>query len=130
MSTSPLPRELDARAALQLDITDSALVIAGCNACGHRFRFALALCPKCHSDEVISVEASGVGTLFTYSTSQPSGRAGAPGGISAVVQLAEGPKILSSIVECDTSDLRVGMSLKVARRTSPDPLAVPAFTIA
>ena len=55
------------------------------------------------------VECRGTGSIYTFSVMQ---RADPPYAI-AYVELAEGPKMMTNIVDCDFATLNVGMAVKV-----------------
>ncbi len=75
-------------------------------------------------------EASGRGTLYTYSTvymnDLPPFADRLPY-IAAAVDLAEGPRIMTNIVDADPADLRVGMALTVEFRVLDDSITAPFF---
>ena len=62
-----------------------------------------AICPFCFSDKTEWSEASGKGTIYTYSVMR---RAPVPYAI-AYVTLDEGPTMMTNIVDCDLDKLEV-----------------------
>ena len=48
--------------------------------------------------------------------------------VAAVVDLAEGPRMMTNVVDCDPDRLEVGMPLRVAYRELADDVTVPVFT--
>ena len=83
-----------------------------CGACGKAHWYPRAICPFCGSDKVEWRAASGRGTIYTFSVMR---RAKEPYAI-AYVTLAEGPAMLTNIVECDFDALRVGQTVSVVFR--------------
>ncbi len=92
------------------------LLIARCDSCGTVHHYPRPFCPSCWSENVAPIEASGRGTLYTYSTvyvnDLPPFAERLPY-VAAVVELEEGPRLMTNIEGCDTKDLAIGMSVHV-----------------
>src|SRR5215510_14960853 len=86
------------------------LMIGKCTACGQVYYYPRAICPYCLSDNTELQQASGNGTIYTYSVMR---RAPIPYAI-AYVTLAEGPTIMTNIVDCDLDAIRIGQAVRVA----------------
>jgi uncharacterized OB-fold protein len=71
------------------------------------------------------VEASGDGVLYSYTVTR--NRPPAEDYVIALVDLAEGVRMMSRVVDCDLADLRIGMALR-ARPGEVD--GVPAILFA
>jgi uncharacterized OB-fold protein len=95
------------------------LLIAGCGACGKVHHYPRPFCPHCWSDDVRPVRASGTGTLYTYSTvyanDLPPFRDRLPY-VAAIVELAEGPRVMTTIEGVQPDGLRVGMAVTASFR--------------
>ena len=70
------------------------------------------------------VEVSGKGKIYTYSTME---RANPPYCI-AYVELAEGPKMMTNIVGCDLSTVKIGMDVKLTFIDTENGPPMPFFT--
>lgn len=70
------------------------------------------------------IEASGTGTVYSFSVSE---RQGSPHCI-AYITLAEGPTVLSRVIDCDLSALRIGQAVRVVFVPSASGQKVPMFT--
>jgi len=102
---------------------ENRFVIPVCTACGKPHWYPRAICPFCASDKVEWRKASGRGTIYTFSIMR---RAKEPYAI-AHVTLAEGPTMLTNIVDCDFDQLRIGQAVTVVfKETENGPLA-PMF---
>jgi uncharacterized OB-fold protein len=106
------------------------LLIKKCNACGEVHHYPRPFCPSCWSEDVVWQEVSGGGTLYTYSTIfrndlEPFSAWGAY--VAAVVELDEGPRLMTNIVDAAPETLRVGMPVKVRYRDLTDEWAAPVF---
>ncbi|MEB8343958.1 Zn-ribbon domain-containing OB-fold protein [Streptomyces endophyticus] len=112
---------------------EGRLLLRHCGGCGRDHHYPREFCPFCWSEspeEVGWVDASGRATLYTWSVVHrndlpPFG--GRTPYTAAVVDLAEGPRMMTEIVECAEADLRMGMELTVAFREGGEGFAVPVF---
>jgi len=94
-----------------------------CNDCGRTHWYPRAVCPHCMSANTEWREASGRGTIYTYSVTR---RADPPYAI-AYVTLEEGPKMITNIVDCDLDALAVGQAVELVFKPSTGGQAVPMF---
>ena len=114
------------------------LLLRRCDSCGRAHHYPREFCPHCWSEDVVWEQASGDAVLYTWSVVHvndlPPFRDRLPY-IAAVVDLAEGPRMMTAVVGCDPATLRVGMALHVSLPTAgpgdatdPVPLAAPVFS--
>ena len=100
------------------------LLYKKCAACGEPHFYPRPHCPFCFSDKVEWQEASGRGTVYTYSVMR---RAPVPYAI-AYVTLAEGPTMMTNIVDCDLDKIRIGQQVRLVFKQSESGQPVPMFT--
>jgi uncharacterized protein len=98
-------------------------VVPVCTACGRAHWYPRAICPFCDSEKIEWRPASGRGTIYTFSVMR---RVKEPYAI-AHVTLAEGPTMLTNIVDCDFDKLRIGQSVAVVFKESENGQPVPMF---
>ncbi len=106
------------------------LRIQCCLDCGRPFFYPRTLCPNCGSEQVEWFTASGRATLYSYVINHRPARGfedETPYAI-AVVQLAEGPRMMTSItgVPATPEALVLDMPLRVAFEQRGD-MAIPVF---
>lgn len=109
---------------------DHRLLIRRCRACDKAHFYPRPFCPFCWSDDVEWEEASGRATLYTYSIVHRNDLPPFPDRVpyvAAVVDLAEGPRMMSNVVDCELDDLRIGMPLEVTFREETGEFSVPVF---
>jgi uncharacterized OB-fold protein len=104
--------------------TDGKLMIGKCNACGKVHYYPRAICPLCFSDRTELQQASGSGTIYTYSVMR---RAPVPYAI-AYVTLSEGATMMTNIVDCDLDNIRIGQQVRLVFKPSEGGPPVPMFT--
>lgn len=98
------------------------LAVPQCKACGRRHWYPRALCPFCFGD-VEWQPASGEATVYSYTVMR---RAKPPYAI-AYVTLAEGPTMMTNLVDCDFARIRIGMPVKVVFQAAQNGVLVPMF---
>ncbi|WP_329195684.1 Zn-ribbon domain-containing OB-fold protein [Streptomyces sp. NBC_01435] len=106
------------------------LLLRRCRACGRAHHYPREFCPHCWSEDVVWEPASGDATLYTWSVVHrndlPPFGARVPY-VAAVVDLAEGPRMMTQVVGCEESALAIGMALRVAFRQEEGEEAVAVF---
>ncbi|MFF8845891.1 Zn-ribbon domain-containing OB-fold protein [Streptomyces sp. NPDC015127] len=107
-----------------------ALLVRRCGDCGRAHHYPREFCPHCWSENVGWERASGRATLYTWSVVHRNDLP--PFGdrvpyTAALVELDEGPRMMTEVVACPAADLAVGMQLVAAFRTGDDGVTVPVF---
>ena len=100
------------------------LLVKRCTACGERHHYPRAICPFCGSDKTEWQDASGRGTIYSWSVLR---RVPAPFAL-AYVTLDEGPTIMTNIVDCDLDAIRIGQAVRLVFKPSDGGPPVPMFT--
>ncbi len=110
----PLPRP--GNPALTKPFWDAAkkhhLVLQRCKACSNLFFYPREVCPRCLSPELEWVPVSGKGRVYSYTiVHQPQHPAFEPDSpyIFAMIQLDEGPRMVSNMVDCPLDQVKVDM---------------------
>lgn len=98
-------------------------LIKRCTACGEAHWYPRAICPFCSSADTEWVEASGRGTIYAYSVMR---RVPEPFAL-AYVTLAEGPTMLTNIVDCDFDALHIDQPVQIVFKPSDGGPPVPMF---
>jgi uncharacterized OB-fold protein len=106
------------------------LLIKRCRSCGRAHFYPRPLCPVCWSEDVEWEQASGRATLYTYSVvyvnDLPPFRERVPY-VAALVDLDEGPRMMTNVVDCAADELHIGMPLQVTFRVETDEVTLPVF---
>jgi uncharacterized OB-fold protein len=106
---------------------DGQLVLQRCVACGEYQFYPRALCVAC-AGGTEWVDATGRGTLYTYTVIRQN-RSEAFASLSpyavGIVELDEGVRMMSNIVDCDVDGLQVGMALEVLILKAADDVGLP-----
>jgi uncharacterized OB-fold protein len=111
-------------------VRESRLLFRRCADCGRAHSYPRPFCPFCWSEDVPWEQASGRATLYTYSTvffnDLPPFNERLPY-VAAVVDLEEGLRLMTEIVDADPADLKLGMPLEVTFRPLDDTITAPFF---
>ena len=86
-----------------------------CETCGNTYFPLRSVCPKCRRDgKTIPLTLSGNGVVYTFSTIHvPSeGFEAYTPYVIGLIQLNEGPKVTSQIVDCKPEEVYIGMPVK------------------
>ncbi len=103
-----------------------------CADCGHVRWPPSNLCPVCHSLEARWIDSSGRGRIYTFTVYHvafhPAWKDKVPY-VTAVVELEEGPRFLSNIVDAHPQTLSIGMPVEVVWEEAGE-YFVPRFRVA
>lgn len=107
-------------------------VLQQCGGCGKFVYYPRAICPHCHADQLTWKDASGEGTIHTYTVARrgagPAFKDDAPY-VVALIDLKEGPRMLSNIVTDDVDGVQIGQQVKVVFDDVTDEITLPKFQV-
>ena len=105
------------------------LVVQRCATCGEWRWPPQPACPECWSDAYRWVETSGTGTIYSFTViHRPVDRDRFPGRyVLGIVELDEGPRMLTNLVDCSDDDLAVGTRVRVRFQSLDDECTVYPF---
>ena len=100
------------------DGTCGTLIGFRCRECGVSVFGPATFCQSCTSFEVEPVDLGTHGTLYSYTIVRipPAGWPGQVPYILGQVELPSGPQVLAEVIDCDQSDLVIGMAVELAIR--------------
>src|SRR6266540_6241238 len=104
------------------------LLLQRCNTCRTVWHPPSPLCPSCFSTDFEWMPASGKGTVYTYSVvHHPFRRVWEPlvPYVLAVIELAEGPHMLSNLVETAPEAVHIGMGVAVTFQPVSETISLP-----
>jgi uncharacterized protein len=134
ISSLPAPRVLPEVATYWEAASAGRLLVKRCSDCHEVHFYPRDICPHCLSERTEWLEASGLGTVYSFSTMKRPGPEGKPYTL-AYVTLDEGVTMMTNLVEVDLSNVKIGSRVRVLfnpsqnRDGSAGPL-VPVFTLA
>ena len=109
-------------------IDNKKLMLQKCADCGAWCHLPQPLCPQCHSFEKESVPVSGKGIVYSWVTYHESPHPSFKAPYSVVlVELEEGPRIISNMVDVPPDEIEIGMKVEVVFDALSEELTLPKF---
>ncbi|OBF92170.1 DNA-binding protein [Mycobacterium sp. 852002-51163_SCH5372311] len=110
-------------------IKDRTLMVNTCRSCGQTSLYVRPFCPHCWGEDVELASASGRARLYTWTLVHQNAApfdAHTPY-VLAMVDLEEGPRLMTVVENCRADELRADMDLVLAFRNDDDGFVVPVF---
>ena len=114
---------------------EGRLLLPRCEDCQAVIWYPRPFCPACGSLRVTWFEASGRGTVYSFTVNRrgtadlPEYRQVGPY-VLAYVELEEGPRVMTNIVDCDPDSVRIGQPVAVVFHDTGSVAALPRFRLA
>jgi uncharacterized OB-fold protein len=126
----PLPRIDEESRGWWEALARHELYVQRCRDCGTKRLPPRALCPACLSGAIEWVRASGRGTVYSFTVTHqnqaPGFREELPY-VLAIVELAEGPRLMTNLVECAPDAVRIGQPVEVVFDAVTPEVTLPKF---
>ena len=105
------------------------LLLQKCTACAHTYFPPQPFCPTCGSRKVDVVQASGKATLYSYVISHRDMPEQKAPYVIAVVQLAEGPRMMTNLVGAppEPTSFDLDMPLELTYLSISEGVSLPQF---
>jgi len=126
----PLPRVDEESRGWWEALQRHELYFQRCRDCGTKRLPPRAVCPVCLSSATEWVRASGRGSVHSFTVTHqnqaPGFREDLPY-VLAIVELEEGPRLMTNIVECAPDTVRIGTSVEVVFDDVTPEVTLPKF---
>ncbi len=126
----PTPVPLPETAEFWAGCKRGELLIQKCAQCGKLRHYPRPACPYCTSEQYAWQKASGKATLYSYIIVHPPTlpvfKDKVPYPV-ILVELEEGVRMVSNIVDCKNEDLKIGMPLAVLFDRINEDVTLPKF---
>ncbi|TMF05801.1 MAG: Zn-ribbon domain-containing OB-fold protein [Chloroflexi bacterium] len=111
---------------------EGRLVLPKCLECDTLIWYPRPFCPNCASTRVEWIAASGRGSIYSFTVNrrgQADLAAYREAGVYvlAYVELEEGPRVMTNIVDCDPDSVRIGQQVEVVFHDTGQGTALPRF---
>src|SRR5437762_1445195 len=128
MSARPLPAPTGDTAPFWKACREGRLSLPRCADCGHLNFYPRRHCVRCLSLDLAWEDLCGRGVVYTYSTVyralSPAFKDQVPY-IVAAVDLDEGPRLMTRLVDCAPADVRIGLRVEVTFLRESADIALP-----
>ena len=126
----PAPRPTPTEQHFYDACAEGKLVLQHCQSCGHVLFYPRTHCDTCQSDQLVWKDAIGTGTIASYTVVRRGVSADfeAPY-VIALIDLAEGPRMMSQIIDADPEALAVGLSVRVDFAAWSEDITLPVFRL-
>jgi uncharacterized OB-fold protein len=94
-------------------VAQDRILIRRCAECDYAQHPPTPMCPRCSSVAWVTRDASGKGYIYSWIVSKPPHDPDDEGRIVAVVELEEGVRLVSNVVDVAASQLRPGFPVEV-----------------
>ncbi len=126
-SPPPLPQPDSLTAPFWEACRRGALEVSVCSECGHRFLPPGPCCPRCWSTRLAPQEVSGRGRVFSFAVYRRTYHPAIPAPyVVALVELDEGPRLISNIVGCAPEEVDIDMKVELCLEEAGD-FVLPRF---
>jgi uncharacterized OB-fold protein len=130
--TKALPQPTPVSAGYWQACREGRLVVQRCDACGHRQLYPRAICTRCASERLAWLDASGRGRVKSFTVIRRAVSAAYEADVPyvvALIELAEGPTLMSNVVGCAPEALRIGAPVRVRFDAWAPDVRVPVFVL-
>jgi uncharacterized OB-fold protein len=126
----PLPRPDNDSAIYWEGARRHELLLQWCTSCKRPRFYPRSVCPFCFSDVFSWEKASGGAVIYTFTVVHrppyPAFRDKVPY-VLALVQLEEGVRMMTNVIDCDLKEVHIGMKVEVAFDDVTDEITLPKF---
>ena len=129
----PLPQPITPEAKPYWDgLKEGKLMLPRCGDCQHTFFYPRVICPRCRSRKIGWIQATGKGRLYSFGIGHQSFNKAfkvPPPYVLAMVELEEGPRMMSNLVNVtpDPKAITCDMPVEVVFHKLTDDHTVPLF---
>jgi hypothetical protein len=105
------------------------LILPRCPRCSFVIWYPRQFCPECGQSPVDWFEASGLGVVYSYTVVRRGEGAyrETPQYTLAIVELQEGPRVLTNIIDCEPAQLAIGLPVKAVFSDAGETAALLRF---
>ena len=124
------PRPTAETARFWQGCNDHEFLLQRCSACCKHQFYPRIICANCMSNRLEWAHASGRGTVATYTVVtraiSQAYAADAPY-VIALIDLEEGPRMMSNVIGCDAAEVKSGMAVMVTFEDWSKDITMPKF---
>ncbi|NWG02930.1 MAG: Zn-ribbon domain-containing OB-fold protein [Syntrophaceae bacterium] len=126
----PLPQINGDNKEFWMGCKEHTLKFQKCKACGHVRWPPSVICPMCYSQEIQWIAARGKGKVYSFAVYHVAYHPGFEKEVPYVVadvELEEGPRLLTNIVDCQPDEVTCNMPVEVTWEDITEEFSLPKF---
>ena len=124
----PLPRPSELSKPHWEGCREGELRAQRCDDCGQWVFIPKPVCPGCFSERLTWTASSGRGCVYSFTVvARPQQPSFEVPYVVAIVEMEEGWRLLSNVIDCDPAAVAIGMPVEVAFRRMSDEITLPYF---
>ena len=111
-------------------LNEGELRIQRCASCGTRRHPPRPMCGECQSMDAEWAALSGAGSVYSYIVSHQAIHPALVDQVpfaTVLVELDEGPRLISNLVDVDPEQITIGLRVRLAPRRLDDEITLPLF---
>ncbi|WP_439687783.1 Zn-ribbon domain-containing OB-fold protein [Cupriavidus oxalaticus] len=128
----PLPQPTQVTEGYWAAANEQRLVVQCCGDCGGHQFYPRPFCLQCGSEQVRWKDASGCGTIYTFTVNYRAPNAFMKARLPyvvAMVDLDEGVRMMANILNADPAEVAIGKRVKVVFEPVSDEIKLPQFEL-
>lgn len=112
-------------------LAQGELRIQRCTTCSRAVFYPRSICPHCHAETLSWIVASGKGTIYSYTVAHQAFGFFAEQApfIIAIIELEEGVRMMSRIIDAPREQVVIGKSVQVTFEPVTEDLTLPYFRL-
>jgi uncharacterized OB-fold protein len=112
-------------------LAQSELRIQRCDACSRHVFYPRSICPHCSSEKLSWITATGKGTIYSYTVAHQAfgPYADEVPFVVAIVELAEGVRMMTRIVDTPPDQIHIGAAVHVTFVPISEEITLPYFQL-
>jgi len=106
------------------------LVLPKCTRCQTVIFYPRAICPECMCEEMEWISLTGKGSIYSFTIVSRGPTADFEGKVPyslALVELDEGPRMMTNIINIDPSKISIGMRVRCTFEDISEQISLPQF---
>jgi hypothetical protein len=110
----PIPLQTPETEPFWSAAAEGKLLLKCCNTCEVVMWYPRSMCPECGSLDTRWIKGSGAGTVYTFTVNHKGdGPYRGDPYVLAYVELAEGPRVMTNVINIDPAQVTIGMPVQV-----------------
>ncbi len=108
------------------------LTLQRCDGCGHVQHYRRIVCTHCGTDKLTDVDASGAGTVRSFTVIRRAVSSAFDANVPyvvALIELAEGPTVMSNLIESPLEAIHIGAPVQLMFERRSEDINVPQFKL-